>query len=231
MDSANLALQDAQRRLLTERELERKRLARELHDETIQELLSLNYQLEENTRLAFGNDPLIAEMQDMRHIVQQMVTNIRGICRNLRPPAIDSLGLGAALKSYMTGWSERTGIVMDLEMSENLGRLPETIELSIFRIVQEGLNNVWKHSDASQVQVCLENKSARMLSITIADDGKGLDSDFDLSMLSGAGHYGLLGISERVALLGGSLRLIESPLGGLMIQAKIPHPKVTREDE
>ena len=227
LDSANVALQDAQRRLMTEREMERKRLARELHDETIQELLSLNYQLEENTRLANGNDPLIAEMQEMRHIVQQMVTNIRGICRNLRPPAIDSLGLGAALKSYMTGWSERTGIVMDLDMSENLGRLPETIELSIFRIVQEGLNNVWKHSDASQVQVCLENKSARMLSITIADDGKGLDSDFDLSMLSGAGHYGLLGISERVALLGGSLRLGKSPLGGLMIQAKIPHPKAT----
>lgn len=231
LDSANVALQDAQRRLLTEREMERKRLARELHDETIQELLSLNYQLEENTRLAGGNDPLIAEMHDMRHIVQQMVTNIRGICRNLRPPAIDSLGLGAALKSYMVNWSDRTGIVMDLKLSENFARLPETIELSIFRIVQESLNNVWKHSDASQVRVSLEYTSPRMLSVTIADDGKGLPNDFDLSLVSDSGHFGLLGISERVALLGGSLQFANNPEGGLMIQAQIPHPKVTREDE
>jgi signal transduction histidine kinase len=230
LDSTNLALQDAQRRLLTERETERKHLARELHDETIQELLSLNYQLEENSRLAVGNEPLLAEINDMRCHVRQMVANTRGICRNLRPPALDSLGLGAALKSFADRWSDQTGIVMKLTISEISERFPEAIELSIFRIVQESLNNVWKHSDASQVEVTLEFTSPRVLTMMIADDGVGLPDDFDLSALSHSGHFGLLGISERVALLGGGIQFEDGLHGGLIIHVQIPVPKGNRDD-
>lgn len=227
LDKANLALQDAQRRLLTERELERKHLARELHDDTIQDLLSLNYQLEEVASMAANSDAatLIREVEDVRFHIRQLVSNIRGICGDLRPPTIDSLGLGAALQSYTQSWQERTGIEVELVLSDNLGRLTETIELSVFRIVQEGLNNIWKHSEATQVQVSLFHISPRMLQITILDNGKGLPEDFNLARLSRSGHYGLLGISERVALLGGRISFRNQLHGGLILRAEIPHPR------
>jgi signal transduction histidine kinase len=225
LDKVNLALQDAQRRLLTEREMERKHLARELHDETIQDLLSLNYQLEEVAALADGNENLVIEVDDVRHHIRQLVSNIRAICGDLRPHTIDSLGLGAALQSYTQTWRDRTGIAVTLALNGNFGRLPEAIELSIFRIVQEGLNNVWKHSGASQVCVTLNQASPRLLHLVIADDGTGLLADFDMAALSRSGNYGLLGISERVALMGGRLTLQNQPRGGLLIQAEIPHPR------
>lgn len=231
LDKANHALQDAQRRLLTERETERKHLARELHDDTIQDLLSLNYQLEEIVSLVENGDAatLISEVEDVRFHIRQMVSNLRGICGDLRPPTIDSLGLGAALQSYTHSWRERTGIEIELTLSDNLGRLLETIELSIFRIVQEGLNNTWKHSEATHVKVSLSQISPRMLQITIVDNGKGLAEDFDLATLSRSGHYGLLGISERVALLGGRLSFRNQLGGGLILRAEIPHPRSAHE--
>lgn len=225
LDSANLALQNAQRRLHTQREHERKHLARELHDETIQDLLSLNYQLEE---IATLDDPqtLVAELDDVRHNIRQLVANIRIICSDLRPPTIDSFGLGPALKSYTLNWSDRTGIKVNLKMSKQLGRFPETLELNLFRMVQEALNNVWKHSRATQVSVTLIHASPQMLSLTITDNGMGLPNNFDLSMLSHSGHFGLLGIGERVALLGGRLTISNQAKGGVRISVEIPHPRV-----
>jgi signal transduction histidine kinase len=225
LDSANLALQDAQRRLLMERELERKHLARELHDETIQDLLGVNYQLEEIASMANDNEPLVAELDDVRETIRQLVTNIRGICGDLRPPTIDSLGLGAALNSYTRSWSERTGIAVNLTLAKNFSRFPEPIELSIFRIVQESLNNIWKHAHANQVHITLAYASRRMLRITISDNGVGLADDFDLSTLSASGHFGVLGISERVALMGGRLSLRNEKQGGLLLVVEIPHPR------
>lgn len=231
LDSANLALQDAQRRLLTEREEERKRLARELHDQMIQDLLSLNYQIEDIASMAEDSTGLADELAEVRESIRALVEDLRRICGNLRPPTIDSLGLGAALQSFTHDWSLRTGIEVVLGLDAEFGRLPEAIELSIFRIVQESLSNVWKHANATQVKVVLQHTSPRMLQMTIADDGEGLDSDFDLAKLSQVGHYGLLGLSERVALMGGRLNLRNQPNSGLEIQVEIPHPRVMPELE
>lgn len=226
LDQANLALQAAQRRLLTEREQERKHLARELHDQVIQDLLSVNYQLEELALEVFDPTAVTGELDDVRTSIRLLVADLRRICGNLRPPTIDSLGLGAALQSYVSDWRERTGINLTLTLDENLGRLPEAIELSIFRIVQEGLSNVRRHSRATAVMVSLKHTSPRMLMVSIADNGSGVRPVFDLSMLSAQGHFGLLGISERVALLGGRLNLQNGPEGGLLLQVEIPHPRV-----
>ncbi len=228
LDQANAALQAANRRLLTEREQERKRLARELHDQVIQDLLSVNYQLEEIESDHFEPDELTRELAGIRTGIRAMVADLRRICGNLRPPTIDSLGLGAALQSYTREWSERTSIELKLELDPNLGRLPEPIELSIFRIVQESLSNVRKHSGASAVNVHLKHTSPRTLMILVADNGAGLDKSFDLSALSNEGHYGLLGISERVALLGGKLKLQNQAAGGLVLHVEIPHPRVVK---
>jgi signal transduction histidine kinase len=212
--------------LLTEREQERKHLARELHDQLIQDLLSVNYQLEESEAHGDVGPELKEDLVQIRNSIRVFVADLRRICSDLRPPTIDSLGLGSALQSYTQEWSERTGIELDLNLDTNLGRLPEAIELSVFRIIQEGLNNVRKHAMANKIDVTLEHISVRALMISISDDGGGLQDDFDLSALSKEGHFGLLGISERVALLGGRLNLKNKPEGGLLLQVEIPHPRV-----
>jgi len=225
LDQANLALQDAHRRLLTEREEERKHLAREIHDQVIQDLLSVNYRLEEIEEDGV-NSSLKEEIADIRSGIKLLVDDLRRICGNLRPPTIDSLGVGAALQSYTRDWSERNSISVELDLDANLGRLPEAIELSIFRIVQEGLSNIRKHAQASLVHIQLKHTSPRMLRISIADNGQGIADDFDLAALSANGHYGLLGISERIALLGGRLKLQNRTGGGLLLEVEIPHPRV-----
>lgn len=227
LDQANLALQDAHRRLLTEREQERKHLAREIHDQVLQDLLTVNYRLEEVEETETITGLLQEEVGDIRSSIKMLVDDLRRICGNLRPPTIDSLGVGAALQSYTRDWSERTGIALALDLDANLGRLPEAIELSIFRIVQEGLSNIRKHAQASQVQICLRHTSPRALLVSIADNGRGIAQDFDLAALSQHGHYGLLGISERIALLGGRLKLQNQASGGLLLEVEIPHPRAS----
>jgi signal transduction histidine kinase len=224
LDEANLALQDAQRRLLTEREDERKYLARELHDQVIQDLLSVNFELEELEGEAGPDKELTTELAAVRENVRALVGDVRRICGNLRPPTIDSLGLGAALQSYTRDWAARTGLKVSLSVDESLGRLPEELELSIFRIVQESLANVRKHAGARSTHIRLGPASRRAVSIAIEDDGRGLDGTLDLASLARAGHYGLVGISERVALLQGRLRITNGSTGGLLIEAEIPRP-------
>jgi signal transduction histidine kinase len=228
LDDANKALQEAQRRLLKERELERKHLARELHDQVIQDLLSENYRIEEIGEQDDIPDHLKEELIALRTRLREMVVEIRQICGDLRPPTIDALGLGAAIQSFTHDWEKRTGIEVRLSMS-NLGRLPEAIELSIFRIVQEGLNNIRKHAESSWVEIQLEPSSPRDMMITISDNGVGLPENFDLAALASKGHYGLLGVSERVALLGGRLRMNNIKDGGTVLQVEIPHPKITKD--
>ncbi len=223
LDQANLALQEAHRRLLSEREEERKSLARELHDDVIQDLLSVNYRLEE---IEENSTSLKGDLAQIREQIRRLVGEVRQICGNLRPPTIDSLGLGAAIQSYSHEWSDRTGIEVHLDLDPNLGRLPELTELSIFRIIQEGLNNVWKHAHATNVEVKVQHTSPRTLLISIMDDGQGIPEHLDLNELNAQGHYGLLGINERVALLGGRFRLQHQPGGGTLLQVEIPHPRV-----
>ena len=226
LDQGNLVLQEAHRRLMSEHEQERKHLARELHDQVIQDLLGINYQLEGLETEHKMPTTLVDEMEDVRQGIRALVEELRRICGNLRPLTIDSLGLGAALQSFTREWCERTGISVALELDSNLGRLPEATELSIFRIIQEGLSNVWRHAKASKVQITLKHTSPRTLMVSISDDGLGLGDNLDLAALSSEGHYGLLGISERVALLGGRFRVQNQPSGGSLLQVEIPHPRV-----
>jgi signal transduction histidine kinase len=159
---------------------------------------------------------------DIRHLVD----DLRQICSDLRPPALDSLGLGAAIRSHAQQWAARHNITLKLDIDPDLGRLPEAMELSIFRIVQEGLNNIHQHALATEARITLHPTSPRTLSIVIADNGKGLSEDFDLASLAASSHFGLLGLSERVALLGGKLQLKNRSTGGLRVQVEIPHPRV-----
>jgi len=226
LDQTNIALRDAQKRLLSEREEERKHLARELHDQIIQDLLGINYELEE---MGTGNDA-VPEITDrvfhVREGIRELVVNLRQICGSLRPPTIDSLGLGSAIQSYSHDWSERTGIEVQLSLDNNLGRLPESTELSIYRIIQEGLNNVWRHARAKKVSIRLIHTTPRTLRIILQDDGQGIPEPFDVQGLTGEGHFGISGISERVALLGGRMHFQNPKEGGAQLLVEIPHPRV-----
>lgn len=223
LDTLNTALQETQRRLLNQGEEERKALARELHDEVIQDLLSLNYRLEE-----MQNDlqtaPIRAEMEDVRTGVRQLVSDLRQLCQDLRPPTIDNHGLSSALRSLTQEWSERSGIRVDLEIDPQMGRIPEVIELTVFRIVQEGLNNVRKHASARRVSLRLRRTPMDNLLIRLEDDGSGIPMPPDFASLSASKHYGLVGISERAALFGGKMEIDTPPDGGLILQVEIPSP-------
>lgn len=225
LDSANQALQNAQRRLISDSENERKYLAREIHDQIIQDLLSTNYQLEEIETQYDSVESLPGDLNIIQENIRGMIDDLRNICGNLRPPTIDSLGLNAAIQSYAQDWSKRSGIHLDLNLDDEIGRLPETIELSVYRIIQESLNNIYKHSSATRAMITLKSNSPRSLMIYIEDNGKGIEEEFILKDYSKDGHYGLVGIEERVTLLGGRLRIQNKPEGGLLIQAEIPHPR------
>ena len=223
LDQLNAALQATQRRLITEREDERKALARELHDQIIQDMLSFNYRLEEIENVE-SSSALQKELASIRQGIRSMVGELRQLCSDLRPPSIEHHGLSAAIDSLAHEWAERHNIQLQLEIDPALGRLPEMIELSVFRIVQEGLNNVRKHAAAQHVRLSLQRTSADNLLVRLEDDGQGLPVPADLASLSLNKHFGLVGISERVALLGGSMN-IESPKGnGMILQVEIPSP-------
>ncbi len=223
LDDLNLALQHAHRRLLTEREEERKYIARELHDQVIQDLLSVNYRLEEIE----AREPSPGQEEELTAIqagIRQMVSDLRQLCSDLRPPTIDNHGLAPAIRSHAQQWADQTGITLSLDIDPELGRLPEAIELSVFRIVQEGLNNIRKHSGAHHTEIFLKRTPTASLLVRLIDDGRGMTHLPDLAALSAHRSFGLLGISERVALLGGTMQIERSSLGGLMLQVEIPSP-------
>jgi signal transduction histidine kinase len=222
-EQLTLAVRAANTRLMTEREEERKSLARDLHDLVIQDLLGFNYRLEQ----ARNRKPPDIEREDLDSIregIRRVVDELRQVCSDLRPPSLDSYGLIAALHSLTQAWSEHTGIDLQLDIDPEWGRLPESIELSVFRILQEGLNNIRKHAKASHVRLSLHRTPAANLLIRLSDDGRGLSEVPDLAGLSADKHFGLLGISERVALLGGTMKIDQPPAGGVTLEIEIPSP-------
>lgn len=223
LDRLNLALQEANRRLFTEREAERKALARELHDSVIQDLLSYNYQLEE-VESEITDEKLVLTLQKIRYGIREVVGSLRQICSDLRPPTLDHHGLSAAIRSLVSQWSEQSGIPVDLEVDPALGRLPEVIELSVFRIIQEGLSNVRKHAAATQVMLVLQRTPTASLLVRLSDNGQGLAAPLNLAALTEQKHFGLVSISERVSLLGGTLEVKSVAQGGVELQIEIPSP-------
>lgn len=226
LDQLNAALQATQRRLITEREDERKALAREIHDQIIQDMLGLIYHLEEIEEQA-GSAGIKQDVSAVRSGIRRLVEELRQMCSDLRPPTIDHHGLSAAINSLANEWAERSDVQIHLEIDPALGRLPEMMELSLFRIVQEGLNNVRKHAVAKHVRLSLQRTSSTNLLLRLEDDGKGLSKPTDLASLANDKHYGLVGISERVALFGGTIHIESAEGSGTILQVEIPSPYPT----
>lgn len=204
---------DALRRVVEAQELERRRLARELHDQTGQELTSVLLGLkavEEATNDAERNGAL----RSVREQVVETLHDVRRLAIELRPKALDDFGLVPALERLRDTFAEQTGMRVDLE-SQIRERLPTDAETALYRIVQEALTNIVKHAQASTVSIVLA-RSGGSVTAVIEDDGRGFSLDGTSDGL------GLLGMGERLALLGGKLK-VESSLGaGTTIVAEVP---------
>jgi signal transduction histidine kinase len=204
---------DALRRVVEAQELERRRVSRELHDETGQALTSilLGLKLVEEAKDATQSDAARAELHEL---VVSTLQDVRRLAVELRPKALDDFGLQAALEHVAQTFTEQIGIETDVEVSLGDERLLPEVETALYRLVQEALTNVVKHSRASHVSISLVRK-AHSVSAVIEDDGVGFDN------LTEEGP-GLVGMRERVGLLDGRLE-VESRAGhGTTIVAEVP---------
>jgi signal transduction histidine kinase len=205
-------------------EEERKRLARELHDETVQALIALNQQVEMAEHRLVQEDPeqAAARLRELRPLIGETIGGIRRQIQNLRPLYLEDLGFVPALEMLVQQTAARHGLVGDFEVSgEPQRRLLPAVEVSGYRIVQEALQNVANHAGARWVHVELIFDRAG-ITLYIEDDGRGFAVPDHVHQLAQEGHYGLLGIQERVRLHNGDLH-IESEIGeGTRITARLP---------
>lgn len=210
-------------RLITRaQEDERKRIARELHDDTAQNLAFLSRQIDSLT--TFGErlpEPTVQRLEQLRELTSSTLQGVRRFSQDLRPPTLDDLGLLPALEGLTADLLKRNGIDMELKVLGDQRRLSAETELVLFRIIQEALRNVEKHSGASAVMVTVEFSEARV-GITVSDNGTGFHLPETMVNLAHLGKLGLIGMQERAQLLGGTLA-VQSNLGrGTAVVVDVP---------
>jgi len=215
VDLSERVARDALRRVVSAQELERRRLARELHDETGQALTSILLGLKslEDVR---GESELTESTARLRELVVTTLQDVRRLAVELRPSALDDFGLVPALERLVDTFREQTGIDVDLEPQLGDERLPSDVETTLYRITQEALTNVVKHANAERVSIVLTRRDGT-ISAVIEDDGRGFEEG------SGSGNgLGLLGMRERVALVDGRLSIESSPGSGTTLSIEVP---------
>ncbi len=215
VDLSERVSRDALARALAAQEQERKHLARELHDETAQALTSILLGLKPLERSAATPDDRAA-VATLRELVVSTLQGVRRLAVELRPSALDDFGLETATERLVSTFRESTGLRVDLETRLGEVRLPTEIETILYRIVQEALANVVKHAEASQVSIVL-TQSEHAVTAVIEDDGRGFDPN-----ATGDDALGLVGLQERIALVGGRLRIESSQGAGTTIAAEVP---------
>jgi signal transduction histidine kinase len=208
-------------RVIATQEDERKRIARELHDSTSQNLTSLMVGIK--TMSSGCQDPaMLSEAEKLRTVAAQTLDEIHNISMRLRPRLLDDIGLSAALEKLVNEWQARYKTPVDLLLQCGPQRMPAEIETAIYRIVQEALTNIARHASAQSVSVLVEKRNGSLLAV-IEDDGRG----FDLAFSPGDRHLGLVGMRERAELLDGKLTIESSPESGTSVYVEIP----LKEDE
>jgi signal transduction histidine kinase len=214
VDLSERIASDSLRRVVEAQELERRRLARELHDETGQALMSILLGLK---ALEERLDPdARAATEELRKLVVSTLQDVRRLAVELRPSALDDFGLVAALERLAASFAEQTGISVDFQTALADERLPGEVETALYRIVQESLTNVVKHARARRVSILLARVNGAVKAV-VEDDGQG----FDPAEQTGDG-YGLVGMRERLSLLGGRLEVESGRDGGTTVAAEVP---------
>lgn len=223
--AATQALADERTKLaIASSERERERWARELHDETLQELGALSV-LHESALQSDDPERAREALRRSREYVDKIIADLHGLITELRPASLGQLGVAAALETLIRRFEDRSDLTIeaDIDLAYAKGRettrLTPELETTIYRTVQEALNNVIKHADATTAQVSVEERD-RMVRITVSDDGRGFDVD--------AAHegFGLMGMRERVGLAGGEIDLRSTPGEGTRIEISLPVERV-----
>lgn len=224
---ANVGLVEAKQRLehlslrfITAQEDERRRVARELHEEIGQALGAIRLRV----GIALRDDgPRTRPLEESATIADEAIARIRSLAVNLRPPMLDDLGLADALQWALSQQSKAAGWKASIRADELPERLPEDVETACFRIGQEALSNVARHARAKSVEVTLENGGAE-LRLTVADDGDGFDIGRFRRPEERRKHVGLIAMSERASLAGGRLDIETAPGEGTRVIATFPFP-------
>jgi signal transduction histidine kinase len=215
VDLSERVARDALRRVVRGQELERRRLARELHDETGQALTSILLGLKA-VEEAKDDQALSEAAQDLRELVVATLQDVRRLAVELRPKALDDFGLVPAVERLVETFGDQTGIRVQVEARLGDERLPGEIETTVYRLIQESLTNVLKHAHASTVSVFLVRRDGKVTAV-VEDDGRG----FDQAGVREDG-LGLTGMRERAALVGGRLTVETSTGGGTTIVVEVP---------
>ncbi|HET6643516.1 MAG TPA: GAF domain-containing sensor histidine kinase [Gaiellaceae bacterium] len=215
IDLSERVARDALRRVVAGQELERQRLARELHDETGQALTSILLGLKSIEEAGNGQD-VRQSVLELRELVVGTLQDVRRLAVELRPKALDDFGLVAALQRLAETFAEQTGIRVHVEAALGDARLAGETETAVYRIVQEALTNVIKHAQAETVSVVLTRKGNRVVAV-IEDDGRGFDPADTRDE-----RLGLLGMRERIALVDGKLSVESRPGEGTTIAVEVP---------
>jgi PAS domain S-box-containing protein len=201
-------------RMVFAQEDERRRIAREMHDQFGEQLTALGLRIRMLKDAAAGRNDLSAQIAALEEVAQQLDRDVDHLVWELRPTALDDLGLRAALSNYIQDWSLRVRVPAELHTAGlTTERLASEIETTLYRIAQEALNNIAKHARASQVEIILERR-ADHVSLIVEDDGVG----FEASEMNGDRRgFGLLGMQERAALVGATLQIESAPGEGTTI--------------
>lgn len=230
LNVVNQSLRDLSARLLQMQDEERRRIARELHDSVGQMLAALGMNL---SAVRSDIDQLArtaAALNDSESLVQEMVTEVRTISHLLHPPLLDEAGLSSALRWYVDGFAQRSGIKVDLDMSEDFERLPVEVETAIFRVVQECLTNIHRHSGSPVAKIRLRKRDREVL-VEIEDKGRGIPQHKLEEMSSaGAPGVGVRGMQERLRQLGGKLEIQSGP-GGTTVKVRLPIPDAPSKED
>jgi len=172
--------------------------------------------------LCASNEGAQQRLTQLKLLAGDIGRELSRIAWELRPRALDDLGLRGAVTQYLEEWADRSRLQIDLEIKLGDQRLPHPLETAVFRVLQEAIANVVKHSGADRVGVILE-ATAKELRLIVEDNGRGFDAagtSADLAL--GIGHLGLLGVRERLTLAGGSLEVESSRQGGTTVYVRIP---------
>jgi signal transduction histidine kinase len=209
------------RQITDAQEDERKRIARDLHDDTAQSLIALSRRIDAvTTSDEVLTEAGLAEMEQLQQRIEDILQGIRRFSRDLRPSVLDDLGLLPALEGLLTDVREN-GIAAELEISGDGRRLSQDVELGLFRIVQEALNNVMRHAEASHVVVGVEFGDSRVR-VAVRDHGQGFELLASTSDFAMIGRFGLLGIEERTQLLQGHFQVQSGLSKGTTVIVEVP---------
>lgn len=216
------ARQQLLRRLVTAQEEERRRVARELHDQMGQELTALMLGLQSLKDAGPSPSPAHARVGALQELTHRLMQDVHRLARKLRPAALDDLGLHQALRHFVKEWSQYSGVSVDFHSHDFAApRLPPHIETTLYRVVQEALTNVLKHAQAQRVSVLLERRGKQVLAI-VEDNGRGFDVQAVMHAPDVQYRLGLLGMQERVGLVDGTLEIESTPGAGTTVFVHIP---------